>query len=525
MKWIFVNNTSLFDLKKAFEENRVIAWPQEKNVSVGDIIYFYISSPHFAIFYKCEVQEIDISQSEVDIHRYVLNAQFYKRNQKFLKIKLLNQYKNGIKINMDGKTNMQTSYQITDALYDYIEKMSKTRIKCIWGKWNIVLLLPIFIVSILIAVSLKSSQTMPLLVGHDRKAALELLDNMGLEVTTEEYYDKNYEPGEIISQSIGQGVSVEQGTTIHLTICNPWVEVIDTIDMKKEDAINKLQELGFEVDVETSYNENIEKGRVVAQSLEAGTIHNVLKERIELNISKGKLVKTLYLNEYKGYLDEYEEWYFYEYFLNQDYDKDGLIDRVYMNGNIEEITIQFGNGTKFEIPEFVQTTLAIGSADLTENDKEELIIYSGVPESTGPHMQGSLGVYTWNGNAYEEMELPFDDNKVIVTTRKIEGNNLKVGIQGTEFEHIINIEDKWHTPEEYVEWYGNCSEEHTIYQAYIHEYEGRDELVCRVSLLTHKDADCAEIFLSYINGEFVIRDVKPYSFTGGNGGFEAILRE
>lgn len=30
MKWIFVNNTSLFDLKKAFEENRVIAWPQEK---------------------------------------------------------------------------------------------------------------------------------------------------------------------------------------------------------------------------------------------------------------------------------------------------------------------------------------------------------------------------------------------------------------------------------------------------------------------------------------------------------------
>lgn len=127
MKWIFVNNTSLFDLKRAFDEKKVIVYPQEKNVSIGDIIYFYISSPYFAIYYKCEVQETDIPQVENDVQKYILHTQFYKNNQKFVKIKLLKKYKNGIKINFDGKTNLQTSYQITEALYDYIEKKSKTK--------------------------------------------------------------------------------------------------------------------------------------------------------------------------------------------------------------------------------------------------------------------------------------------------------------------------------------------------------------------------------------------------------------
>lgn len=52
-EWILICNSQYFDIKKAFTLENTITWPQVEEISVGDIVYFYVSNPYQAILYKC----------------------------------------------------------------------------------------------------------------------------------------------------------------------------------------------------------------------------------------------------------------------------------------------------------------------------------------------------------------------------------------------------------------------------------------------------------------------------------------
>lgn len=88
----------------------------------------------------------------------------------------------------------------------------------------------------------------------------------------EEKYDVEIEEGKIISQEppYQQNYTVKEGSTIKLIMSKGQEIVIvpKVIGNKKDEAINLLKEKGLEVRVEEEYNDEIEAGIVVKQSLD-----------------------------------------------------------------------------------------------------------------------------------------------------------------------------------------------------------------------------------------------------------------
>lgn len=58
--WVIPANLKYYDIIKEFEHTDTIVWHQDMKVSVGDLVYIYLTIPYQAIMYKCEVVEVDI---------------------------------------------------------------------------------------------------------------------------------------------------------------------------------------------------------------------------------------------------------------------------------------------------------------------------------------------------------------------------------------------------------------------------------------------------------------------------------
>lgn len=64
----------------------------------------------------------------------------------------------------------------------------------------------------------KNTTTMVDVIGRDRERAIGILEGRGLRVTVTEEYDENIPAGIVISQGVGEGVTVEKGQTVQLTV-------------------------------------------------------------------------------------------------------------------------------------------------------------------------------------------------------------------------------------------------------------------------------------------------------------------
>lgn len=128
-EWVLICNIAYFDLKKAFAEQKIISWPQDIPVKVGDNVYFYVSSPYGAILYKCEVQEINLFTMDGSSENYVLNAIFYNGIQKYMRLKLSQQYPENryttAKLREAGVGNLQQPFQVNAGLADLLQGKEK----------------------------------------------------------------------------------------------------------------------------------------------------------------------------------------------------------------------------------------------------------------------------------------------------------------------------------------------------------------------------------------------------------------
>lgn len=59
--WVIPANQKYYDIISEFKLTDVVTWHQDIKVSVGDLIYIYLTIPYQAIMYQCEVIEADIS--------------------------------------------------------------------------------------------------------------------------------------------------------------------------------------------------------------------------------------------------------------------------------------------------------------------------------------------------------------------------------------------------------------------------------------------------------------------------------
>ncbi|MCI8557282.1 MAG: Stk1 family PASTA domain-containing Ser/Thr kinase [Lachnospiraceae bacterium] len=130
----------------------------------------------------------------------------------------------------------------------------------------------------------------PNLLGKSYSEAKEALNTLGLGIRLgETRASSDYEPGQIIEQSIEAGTKVEANTTIIVDICGDGEEIIvpNVIGQTRERAVKTLEDMGFTVDVAEAYDENEAAGNVISTTPSAeskGTRGSVVR----LVVSKGK---------------------------------------------------------------------------------------------------------------------------------------------------------------------------------------------------------------------------------------------
>lgn len=112
----------------------------------------------------------------------------------------------------------------------------------------------------------------PGLAGTPVEEARALLEADGLVVTVKEDYSSEYAADLVISSTPGKGEKVNVGSTVELLVSKgpPPVEVPYLVDMLKQDAIDTLVYLGFNVDVNEPPITPL--GRVISQDPAGGTL-------------------------------------------------------------------------------------------------------------------------------------------------------------------------------------------------------------------------------------------------------------
>lgn len=62
--WLIASNPSKYNIMGAFAANTIITWGLTVKLSVGDIVYIYVSAPYSRIKYKCIVDRTDVPVTE-----------------------------------------------------------------------------------------------------------------------------------------------------------------------------------------------------------------------------------------------------------------------------------------------------------------------------------------------------------------------------------------------------------------------------------------------------------------------------
>lgn len=124
--------------------------------------------------------------------------------------------------------------------------------------------------------------------------------NLGCRIaSTEESdtLDKDY----VISQSILQGEKVDKYTTIELVVSSgiKGYEVPNVLNLKSEDAVKALENVGFKVEIKNENHDTVEKGNVISQSPSA----NSKMEKgstVTITVSDGKAIVEVPVPDLRG---------------------------------------------------------------------------------------------------------------------------------------------------------------------------------------------------------------------------------
>ncbi|MCI8374248.1 MAG: Stk1 family PASTA domain-containing Ser/Thr kinase [Lachnospiraceae bacterium] len=113
----------------------------------------------------------------------------------------------------------------------------------------------------------EEEQEVPNLLGKSYSEAKEALNTLSLGIRLGETRSSSeYEPGQIIAQSVDAGTKVEANTTIIVDICGDGEEmaVPNVVGQSLDQAVRDLEEKGFTVDVAEAFDDNVSKGNVIS---------------------------------------------------------------------------------------------------------------------------------------------------------------------------------------------------------------------------------------------------------------------
>lgn len=121
--------------------------------------------------------------------------------------------------------------------------------------------------------------------------------------------------------------------------------------------------------------------------------------------------------EYTGYLDECGVAYGEEWeagYKNQDYDGDGLIDRIYQDVESEpgvmKMRVEFGNGEILAFDTYENSPLVVQSMDMDEDGSKELLFTKPNEFSTNPmSVSTDILLFTRREDGYRQVEIALEE--------------------------------------------------------------------------------------------------------------------
>ena len=126
--------------------------------------------------------------------------------------------------------------------------------------------------------------------------------------------------------------------------------------------------------------------------------------------------RTIYANDYTGYMDEFENYYFKNSFENMDVDSDGKPDRVYreyIGNDLCNFELRFGDGSILKIDR--QSKGVCPSFYVLPNEAGKLLVlyYGSYPGACGEVVIFEMGFYEKQGNEYVLSKVPFNKKEEI----------------------------------------------------------------------------------------------------------------
>lgn len=128
-EWIISANAEMYDHTSSFEHYGFIDWRQGlTRYEIGDIVFIYCTRPTSAIQYKCQIEKINLKQSEIrDDKEYWINLDEYEKSLygNFIRLNLIEQISN-TKLNLDNlksnglKAAPQGPIKVISKLSEYI---------------------------------------------------------------------------------------------------------------------------------------------------------------------------------------------------------------------------------------------------------------------------------------------------------------------------------------------------------------------------------------------------------------------
>jgi len=132
MNWIISANSNMYDHSSSFEHFGYIDWRQgTAKYEVGDTVYIYCTRPIMMIQYKCNVEKIDLSSTQIrdDKDYWLDKEEYYKSiNGSFIRLRLIEQVSNdNMRLEQLKKKGLKSAPQgpikiKNQELLDYIEK-------------------------------------------------------------------------------------------------------------------------------------------------------------------------------------------------------------------------------------------------------------------------------------------------------------------------------------------------------------------------------------------------------------------
>lgn len=131
----------------------------------------------------------------------------------------------------------------------------------------------------------------PEVTGMKKDAAVELLEAQGFVVELKEAEERRTGKDTVISQSLASGNSVPVGKRITLTVSTGYSATVpDVCGMTLDEAQAALMESGFSSSMAGYVDSSEKKGKVITQSIEAGT-EAELGTEVSLELSNGSIKK------------------------------------------------------------------------------------------------------------------------------------------------------------------------------------------------------------------------------------------